>query len=446
MDNLLNPTSLWNEIIDLIESDISPVSFKTWIKTAVPKGFSDGKFVISVKDSVHRNILEHKYKLLLTYAIDEILKDEIEIKIIVEEAPKPVITSTAPFNGGLPLNPKYTFDTFVVGNSNRFAHTVSLAVAEEPGNTRNNPLYIYGGVGLGKTHLLHAIGNYINETDPDKKVMYVTSETFTNDLIKSLTVVDKKNKTEEFREKYRSIDVLMVDDIQFIAGKERTEEEFFHTFNALYDANKQIIIASDRPPKEMPTLSERLKSRFEWGLFGDLYSPDFETRAAILKQKAEQNNVYIPDEFILMIAEKVTSNIRELEGILNKIIAYRGLVNGEITIDIVENALKNYENVKENTITPAHIVKKCAEYYNIDEDLIMSKGKTKNVAETRQISMYIMMKVLHMSYVKIGKIFSKDRTTCMHGINKIESMMESEQSFRLEVENLIKDITNGENY
>jgi len=444
MDNLLNPVTLWNDIIDLIESEIPPVPFKTWIKTAKPKGFIDGKFVIGVGDHLHKNMLDHRYRMLITYALLEITKEETEIKIVIEDEQKPKAPS-APFNGGLPLNPKYTFDTFVVGNSNRFAHAGALAVAESPA-VLYNPLYIYGGVGLGKTHLLHAIGNYINETDPDKKVMYVTSETFTNDLIKSLNIVDKKNKTEEFREKYRSIDVLMVDDIQFIAGKERTEEEFFHTFNALYDANKQIIIASDRPPKEMPALQERLKSRFEWGLSGDLYSPDFETRAAILKQKAEQNNVYIPDEFIMMIAEKVTSNIRELEGVLNKIIAYRGLVNSEITFDIVEDALKNYESAKEKVITPEQIIKKCCEFYNVDEGQLMSKGKIKNIAETRQIAMYIMMKVLHMTYVKIGKVFSKDRTTCMHGITKVETQIEREQSFKNEIENLIKDITNRESF
>ena len=444
MDNLLNPVSIWNEVLELVENEIPPVPFKTWIKTAKPKGFEDGKFIICVGDHFHKNMLDHRYRLLITYALSETTKKELEVKVLIEDEPKRF--SSEPFNGGLPLNQKYTFDTFVVGNSNRFAHAVALAAAEQPGDTLNNPLYIYGGVGLGKTHLLHAIGNYIKENDSSKKVMYVTSETFTNDLIKSLNVHDKKNKTEEFREKYRSIDVLMVDDIQFIAGKERTEEEFFHTFNALYDANKQIVIASDRPPKEMPTLSDRLKSRFEWGLFGDLYTPDFETRAAILKQKAEQNNVYIPDEFILMIAEKVTSNIRELEGVLNKIIAYKGLVNSEITFEIVENALRNYESVKEKAITPAQIVKKCAEFYNIDEELIMSKGKTKNVAEARQIAMFIMMKILHMNYVKISEFIKRDRTTCMHGIEKVENRIENEPSFKIEIENLIKDIANGENF
>lgn len=435
MDLSMNLNTLWNEIMDLIEDEISAVSYRTWIKTSSPHSFEGNTFTLSVGDSMHKNMLDHRYKMLIQNALFEILGFEAEVKVIVSEAPK-YVPPTAPFNGGLPLNPKYTFENFVVGNSNRFAHAAALAVAESPAATYN-PLYIYGGVGLGKTHLLHAIGNFINANDPAKKVMYITSETFTNDLINSLN----EKKTAEFRAKYRSIDILMVDDIQFIAGKERTEEEFFHTFNALYDANKQIIITSDRPPKEMSTLQERLKSRFEWGLFGDLYSPDFETRAAILKQKASQSNVFVPDEFIMMIAEKVTSNIRELEGVLNKIIAYRGLMSGEITEDIVLNALKNYEISKENIVTPEMIIAACAKFYNIEPEDITGKRRTQAIANVRQISMYIMMKLLRMSYVKIGKFFSKDHTTCMYGINKVESQLESDASFKLEIENLIKDIT-----
>src|SRR5699024_8141486 len=315
------------------------------------------------------------------------------------------------------LNPKYSFDTFVIGNSNRFAHAASLAVAEAPAQSYN-PLFIYGGVGLGKTHLMHAIAHYILSQSPDTKVVYVSSEKFTNELINSI----REYRNEEFRNKYRNVDVLLVDDIQFIAGKEGTQEEFFHTFNALHEANKQIIISSDRPPKEIPTLEDRLRSRFEWGLIADIQAPDLETRIAILKKKAKVENINVPDDVMLYIATKIKSNIRELEGALIRMVAYSSLTNEDITVELAEEALKDIiSNDKPKEITVNSIKDVVSKDFSIKIEDFNSKKRTRAIAYPRQIAMYLTRELTDLSLPKIGDEFGgRDHTTVIHAYRSEE--------------------------
>ncbi len=435
-----NLSVIWGKVLSLLEEETTPVGYNTWIKTMEPQYIEDRDIYVSVPSSINKNMVDHRYSELIKNALFEVTGTTMNLNVLFNEAP-PVPQPSAPERhrgNGLPLNQKYTFETFVVGNSNRFAHAASLAVAEAPAMTYN-PLFLYGGVGLGKTHLLHAIGNYVLENNPSAKIVYISSETFTNELINAI----KDSKTEEFRNKYRSMDVLMVDDIQFIAGKKQTEEEFFHTFNSLYDANRQIIITSDRPPKEIKILEERLRSRFEWGLIGDISPPDYETRAAILRKKAQADGVFVQDDILLFIAEKITSNIRELEGAFNRVIAYRGLVNREITMDVALEALKDYDQKgAKKTITPDYIVDACSKFFNIKKEVIMGERRTKEVATARQIAMYLLRELAGMSHLKVGKYFDKHHTTIMYGINETEKRMASDEEFKETVETLIKDIKN----
>ena len=336
------------------------------------------------------------------------------------------------------LNPKYTFNSFVIGNSNRFAHAASLAVAEAPAKAYN-PLFIYGGVGLGKTHLMHAIGHYILESNPNAKVVYVSSEKFTNELINAI----KDDKNEEFRSKYRNVDVLLIDDIQFIAGKERTQEEFFHTFNALHDANKQIILSSDRPPKEIPTLEDRLRSRFEWGLIADIQVPDFETRMAILKKKADVENLNVANDVMGYIASKIKSNIRELEGALIRIIAYSSLTNREVSVDLATEALKDIISKKQGKhVTIDAIQDIAASYYNLRIEDLKSQRRTRSVAYPRQIAMYLSRKLTDMSLPKIGEEFGgRDHTTVIHAYEKISENLKTDDTLQHTVNNITKKLT-----
>ena len=350
---------LWENTLNIIKGEMSEVSFNTWIKSCEPISISSNTIKISVPNVFTQDILEKRYKDLVINSIYSACSKQYNVEFLTESeiqeanSDKPTDSSEQNHKDSMSitvsdemsstLNPKYTFDSFVIGNSNRFAHAASLAVAESPAKAYN-PLFIYGGVGLGKTHLMHAIGHYILQGNPNAKVVYVSSEKFTNELINSI----KDDKNEEFRTKYRSVDVLLIDDIQFIAGKERTQEEFFHTFNTLHDANKQIILSSDRPPKEIPTLEDRLRSRFEWGLIADIQAPDFETRMAILKKKADVEKLNVPNEVMVYIATKIKSNIRELEGALIRIVAYSSLTNREITVDLATEALKDIISNKQN--------------------------------------------------------------------------------------------------
>ena len=338
---------IWTECLILLEDEVTPVGFSTWIKDIKPLNISDTTITFSVSTTIIKNMVEMRYSELIKNTISQITGKLYDIEFTIGDN----FSQKKRRDDYLSTYRKYTFDNFVVGNSNRFAQSASLAVAEAPAYAYN-PLFLYGGVGLGKTHLMHAIGNYIKQNNPDARIEFLSAETFTNELINSI----KDNTNQEFRDKYRNIDVLLVDDIQFIAGKTTTEEEFFHTFNALHEANKQIVLTSDRPPSEIKTLEERLRSRFGWGLICDIQPPDYETRMAILRKKAQDDNIIISDEIIEFIAQKIKSNIRELEGVFNRVVAYRGLINKEITIDVAMDALKDYGDSNEKKIKPDSII------------------------------------------------------------------------------------------
>ena len=434
---------IWEEALKMIEEETSPVSFATWIQPIVPCGIIGNKIILQVKESFLKEIIEKRHLPLIRTAIKMVTKNEYDIMITTEEeqnagnlhnlaAEKPAENKLA-----RNLNPKYVFDSFVVGNSNRMAHAASLAVAESPAQAYN-PLFLYGNSGLGKTHLMHSIGHFILDRNPQAKVLYVTSETFTNELINSI----QNNKNEEFRNKYRNIDVLMIDDIQFISKKEGTQEEFFHTFNALYESNKQIIISSDRPPKEIKTLEDRLRSRFEWGLIADVQPPDYETRIAILKKKAERDNLTVPDDVMAYIAKNIASNIRELEGALTRIVAFATLTNQDISIALAENSLKDIFSENSATpLTPELIQQVVAEYYNIRVEDIQGSKKPKNIAFPRQVSMYLCRKLLDISLPKIGESFGgRDHTTVIYAISKIEKQLESDEGLQKTVHALEKEI------
>lgn len=443
-----NLAKLWEKSLNVIKGEMSEVSFNTWIKSCEPISISDDTIQISVPNSFTQDILDKRYKVLVANSIEAVCQKLYNVEFLIASDIQLETTSenkngydqTIVVNDEMSttLNPKYTFTSFVIGNSNRFAHAASLAVAESPAKAYN-PLFIYGGVGLGKTHLMHAIGHYILENNPNAKVEYVSSEKFTNELINAI----KDDKNEEFRNKYRKVDVLLIDDIQFIAGKERTQEEFFHTFNTLHDANKQIILSSDRPPKEIPTLEDRLRSRFEWGLIADIQIPDFETRMAILKKKAEVEKLNVANEVMVYIATKIKSNIRELEGALIRIVAYSSLTNREITVDLATDALKDIISKKQGkNITIAIIQDLVASYFNLRVEELKSQRRTRNVAYPRQIAMYLSRKLTDMSLPKIGEEFGgRDHTTVIHAYEKISDKLNNDESLQHTIEDLTKKLT-----
>ena len=445
----------WEEILQTVKSEyeVTDVPFNTWLKPL--KVYEvDGKLITVVVPSeqaaIGVNYISKRYKIPLQVTICVLTgMEECEVRFVLEkDLPKKTEKNTS-YDKQVQdtryeeahLNPKYTFDTFVVGSNNKFAQAAALAVAESPGDTYN-PLFIYGGAGLGKTHLMHSIAHFILEHDENSRVLYVTSEEFTNELIE--TIRNGNNTAmSKFREKYRNIDVLLVDDIQFIIGKESTQEEFFHTFNALYDAHKQIIISSDRPPKEIKTLEERLRSRFEWGLIADINPPDYETRIAILKKKAENDNIVVNDEVYEYIAKNIVSNIRELEGALTRVVAYSQLTQEKISKSLAENALKDiFSDQAAIEVTPDRIQEVVAAYYNIRPEDITGSKRSSNIAYPRQIAMYLTRRMLDISLPKIGENFGgRDHTTVIHAINKIDDNLKKDknlQSVIFELENRIK--------
>ncbi|MEW8973873.1 MAG: chromosomal replication initiator protein DnaA [Tissierellaceae bacterium] len=435
-----NLDSIWNEVLDIIKVELTEVSYNTWLKTIIPISISDSNIVLAAPNDFTKGILEGRYLNLIKNSIKEVTKKEYIIQFIIPgEEPsldigQPMAQENQESNQRAQLNPKYSFSTFVIGNSNRFAHAASLAVAEAPAQAYN-PLFIYGGVGLGKTHLMHAIGHYILSQTPDTKVVYVSSEKFTNELINSI----REYRNEEFRNKYRNVDVLLVDDIQFIAGKEGTQEEFFHTFNALHDANKQIIISSDRPPKEIPTLEDRLRSRFEWGLIADIQAPDLETRIAILRKKANIENIEVPDEVMQYIATMIQSNIRELEGALIRVVAYSSLTNKEITVELAEEALKDIiSNDKPREITVDLIKEEVSNNFNVKIEDFNSKKRTRAIAYPRQIAMYLTRELTDLSLPKIGDEFGgRDHTTVIHACDKIGSEIAEDKEVKEKIEYIV---------
>ncbi len=439
----------WNEILLKVkeEHELTDVSFNTWLKPLEIYAVDGNRVYILVSsEQIGLTYIKKKYYLPIKVAIAEITGTEYEIEFVLPEEAKKIFTPQtrkAPTTEEAEksnLNPYYTFESFVVGNNNRFAHSASLAVAESPGEVYN-PLFIYGGVGLGKTHLMHSIAHFIQSHHPQLKVLYVSSETFTNELIEAIRNANNMTMTK-FREKYRNIDVLLIDDVQFIIGKESTQEEFFHTFNELHVSKKQIIISSDRPPKEMETLEERIRSRFEWGLLADIGSPDYETRMAILRKKEELDGFTLNDDILNYIAINIKSNIRELEGALNKLIAYSNLVQKEITLDI---AIKELQNIispdKPREITPQLIIEVVSEHFGITVDQIMSKSRSSDVAKPRQVAMYLCKNMTDLSLESIGQLLGgRDHATVMHGVKKVTDEISSDSSFKQTVETVRKKI------
>ena len=429
----------WQEVLADLVNQVTAISYDMFIKKLIPIEIKDGKLYLKAGNAMTKQIVNNSYSFLISEALQqhfgldeyEIL-DPIEYDEYIKIYEDKLKDQEKKIN---PFNPKYTFENFVVGKSNQFVYSAVRSVAESPG-TRFNPLFIHGGVGLGKTHLLHAIGNYILEHSPNLKVLYVTCEKFTNDYLETLQ--DSSKKIGQFREKYRNVDVLMVDDIQFISAKKATQEEFFHTFNDLYQNNKQIIISSDRPPKEISTLEERLVSRFSMGLIQDIQQPDFETRYVILQKKAQMENINIENEAMAFIAENVLTNIRELEGVLSKTSFLTQLLGrNKSTIDDAREALKNVVLEDKSRLTVEKIISEVCSYYNLPRDAIIGSKRNKEIADARHICIYLISELLNMPLATIGReIFGRDHTTIMHARNKIADSLGVNDRITQDVNNL----------
>ena len=437
-----------DEILDkaktLIKDEMSELSFKTWIEPLRISSIDNNKIYLIATDSFKKDSVESRYKDLLTNAFNMVLQRNCEIYIILNsedkkvEAKNNLSTSNIKYSNSF-LNPNYSFDTFVVGDNNRFAHAAALAVAEAPA-TAYNPLFLYGGVGLGKTHLMHAIGNEVLRKNNNFKVVYVTSEVFTNEFINSV----RDNSTDNFRKKYRDIDVLLIDDIQFIAGKEKTQEELFHTFNFLKENNKQIVLSSDRPPRDILLLEDRLKSRFEWGILADVSMADYETRLAILRKKTQEKQIIIDDDILKDIATKIDSNIRELEGVFNKLVAQSSLTNMPITIEMAEIAINSVIKQKESIISIDYIQEIVCKYFDINTKDLKSSQRSNDIAFPRQIGMYLCRILTNEFFPKIGESFgNRDHTTVMHAFKKIEKEIKEKKDTKLIVESVKKIILNN---
>ncbi|MBN8656157.1 MAG: chromosomal replication initiator protein DnaA [Anaerolineae bacterium] len=427
----MNAEQAWQTVLAQLQMDMPRASYDTWVRDTRPVGYENGMLTVGVRNAYARDWLDSRLATTVNKLLIDTLNSKVSVKFIVSQSeenastadPEPApasieITPPEPKPRHVTLNPRYTFDTYVVGSGNRLAHAACQAVAEKPARAYN-PLFLYGGVGLGKTHLLHAIGNACHASGLN--VLYVSSEEFTNDLIAAI----RTHTTQAFREKYRSADVLLIDDIQFIAGKESTQEEFFHTFNTLHGQDKQIIVSSDRPPKSMVTLEERLRSRFEWGLTADIQAPDLETRLAILRSKAERTGRMISDEILETVAKRVQSNIRELEGALNRIIAYADLSGSSLTPNLVEVALADLMPSR-GDIGAEAIVTEVADYYKLTVEKLLGRDRTKEVAHPRQIAMYLLREEAKISFPQIGEVLGgRDHSTVMSAIEKIKNQYEN---------------------
>ncbi|MBS3973414.1 MAG: chromosomal replication initiator protein DnaA [Actinobacteria bacterium] len=448
---------VWSSVLEVIRAELNKPTIKTWFEHTVPLTMIDGELVVGVQNEFAKDWLESRYSGLLSAALLKVMGAPASISFVVSASNKTTVLpfleeATTEITTEIPklerrvlerekvdsFNPKYSFDSFVIGASNRFAHAAALAVGEAPGRAYN-PLFIYGGVGLGKTHLLHAIAQYVKQSFPHMKVKYVTSEQFTNDFINSIANRDKK-RIEGFRRQYRTNDVLLIDDIQFLKGKEGTQEEFFHTFNALQQSGKQVVLSSDRPPREIAMLEERLRSRFEMGLITDIQPPDLETRIAILKRKIETERLDIPYEVLLFIADRVSSNIRELEGALIRVIAYGSLTRQPVTIEISNKVLKDiFPEKKIKPIPISSIQKEVCKYFSVSRSELISSKRSQNIVYPRQIAMYLARELTDISLPRIGNEFGgRDHTTVMHATAKIQKMITAER----EVYNQIQELTN----
>ena len=436
MSNVRDP---WENVLELLHSEVSDFQYKTWFKPMKPVFIDQDHMLILMDDKFIVNVVKQRHQLMIKNAVAISYGRDIQLDFSTEaEMPvqarqpqqpaRPARDESLDFS----LNPKYTFDSFVIGASNRFAHAASLAVAELPADAYN-PLFLYGGVGLGKTHLMHAIGHYIHENNPSARILYITSEKFTTMLIDAIG----KKANQEFRDQMRTVDVLMVDDIQFISGKTATQEEFFHTFNELHSSGKQIIISSDRPPKDIPTLEERLRSRFEWGLIADIQKPDYETRIAILRKKADLEHISVDDEVLHYIAEKTESNIRELEGALTSVNAKANLIKQPLTVDLAREVLENVTSGERKPVTPEALIKKVASFYQVSEADILSTRRNREVAKARQVAMYLIREINHLSTTRIGELFGgKDHSTVMYACDKVAEMMQTDPTLQADIAKL----------
>ncbi len=432
----------WDEILEFMKDEyaVTPVSFRTWILPLKVNSVTDSEITISLDDKLGDSGIEYikkRYETFLRTSIAEVVGKEYELKFILEGESQEERNET-PEEKELfaSLNPRYTFDSFVVGSNNKIAHAAAAAVAEDPGGAYN-PLFIYGGVGLGKTHLIQAIAHEILKNHKGKKVIYMTGENFTNELIQSI-----RDKTSEaFRNKYRNVDVLIIDDIQFIMGKDQTQEEFFWTFNTLYENKKQIILSSDRPPKDMQKLEDRLRSRFEMGFIADISNPDYETRLAIIIKKAQEKALRIDNSLLEYIAEKVTANVRVLEGALDKVVALSRFKRIDITMDLVQEAIRTIVDVdSKRTITLPYIVGIVAEHYTVTSTAIYSKNRTAKIAYPRHVAIYLIKNILSMSWVEIGKAFNRDHTTIMSSYNRVEKDIAEDSNIASTIDLLTKKI------
>lgn len=430
---------LWAQTLNEIQKSVSKPSFETWLKATEAVELKDDTLVIAAPNNFSRDWLESRYKDIIRKKLKAVTNKSIGVKFISREEEKLGKRSDSDLNYKTQLNPRYTFDTFVIGSENRFAHAASLAVAEAPAKAYN-PLFIYGGVGLGKTHLMHAIGHYILDAHPESRVVYLSSEKFTNEFINAI----RDNKAVQFRNKYRSADILLIDDIQFLAQKEQTQEEFFHTFNALHEENKQIVISSDRPPKEITRLEDRLRSRFEWGLITDIQPPNLETRIAILRKKAIADNLNVPNEVLVTIANSVSTNIRELEGALIRVVAYSALVNQPITPELASEALKEIiSNNVPRKVTIQEIQNEVCNYYRLRVEDLKSKKRTKTIAFPRQIAMYLSRELTDYSLPKIGEDFGgRDHTTVIHAHEKISQNLKKDPLLREAIQKIKSRLQN----
>ena len=428
-----------------MRGELTQVTYETWIKRALhPLGYSGDQFFIEAVTNFFYEYVSSRYTALISNSLSHVAGRPVRAKLLTPAQANEYRAGITPDNKpepAIPLNPKYTFDTFVVGNNNRFAHAAALAVAESPADAYN-PLFIYGGVGLGKTHLMQAIGHFIHENEPEKKVLYMTSEQFTNELISAI----QQKTTLEFREKIRKVDVLMVDDIQFIAGRESTQQEFFNTFNELHNENKQIILTSDKPPKDIQRLEERLCSRFEWGLVADIQKPDVDTRVAILREKIQQDNISVPDDVLQLIAGKIDSNIRELEGSLTRLVAYSSLVREPITVELCEQALKEiFDQRRQKQVTAELIMQTVSDYYGLTINDLIGPTRKREITVPRQVAMYLTREMTGMSLPQIGNVFGgRDHTTVMHSCKTVEAQMISNPNLKLVVEDIQRLVRNAQ--
>jgi chromosomal replication initiator protein len=422
---------IWRAALGELQVALSPANFETWLRHTSLVNVDDTRFQIAVPNGFAKDWLETRYRPLISQTLARIVGYSVQVEFLVrEDAGKPASspaeaptqqvrvepTRVGAEGGSTSLNPRYAFGNFIVGSANRLAHAAALSVAERPGHAYN-PLFLYGGVGLGKTHLMHAIGNAVIARFPRKRVVYATSEKFTNEFITSI----QQGRIDDFRARYRRIDLLLIDDIQFIADKERTQEEFFHTFNTIHEDGKQIVLSSDRPPKQITTLEERLRSRFEWGLIADLTAPDLETRIAILRAKAEESSVPIGSDVVEFIARKVVSNIRELEGALNRVVAYANMGAMPITIELAQAVLSNVlYNPKKRQVTPEKITKAVSEYYGVGMDQLRGQKRDRAIVTPRQIAMFLMREETDVSLLRIGaELGGRDHSTVLHACDKI---------------------------